>query len=129
MRRRFAYILLALYLCTATEAYQLLKLPLLAVHFIQHTREEPGMTLMAFLKMHYAEKTVYDDDWQQDMQLPFKTCSLAELSLPACFRSEPVVLLMPAGQPLPSFYNPLIPSMQGITQVCKIFQPPRPELV
>ena len=71
MRRRFAYLLLALYLCTATEAYQLLKLPLLAVHFVQHCNEDPNMTIMAFLEMHYAEEMVYDEDWQQDMQLPF----------------------------------------------------------
>lgn len=125
MRRHFAYILLGLYLCTATEAYQLLKLPLLAVHFYQHAKEEPGITLIQFLRIHYAEKTVYDDDWQQDMQLPFKTCSQVELSLPACFRTEPLTLQMPAGQPLLSFYNPFIPSLQGIIRESEIFQPPR----
>jgi hypothetical protein len=125
MRRRFAFILLALYLCTATEAYQLLKLPLLAVHFIQHCKEDPTMTLLAFLEMHYAEEVVYDDDWQEDMQLPFKTCSHGEISLSASLRSEPIVLQFPAVFPLVAFLRPNIPDMHGIAHHAKIFQPPR----
>jgi len=125
MRRRFAYILLALYLCTATEAYQLLKLPLLAVHFIQHCKEDPKMTVLAFLEMHYAEAVVYDDDWQQDMQLPFKTCSHGEISLSAGLRSEPIVLQFPQALPLVAFLRPHIPDMHGITHNTKIFQPPK----
>jgi hypothetical protein len=125
MRRRFAYLLLALYLCTATEAYQLLKLPLLAVHFVQHCNEDPNMTIMAFLEMHYAEEMVYDEDWQQDMQLPFKSCSHAEISLLAGLRSEPVVLQLPQALPLVAFPRPHIPDMLGITHNASIFQPPR----
>jgi hypothetical protein len=29
--------------------------------------------MASFLKVHYQEVTVFDADWQQDMQLPFKT--------------------------------------------------------
>ncbi len=125
MRRRFAYILLALYLFSTTEAYQLLKVPLLAMHFIQHCKEDPDLSLLAFLEMHYAGETVYDDDWQQDMQLPFKTCSYAELSISTGFRSESVILQCPPVSIIIPNYRPHTSGMHGITHHASIFQPPR----
>lgn len=126
MHRRFAFLLLALYLFAATEAYQLLKLPLLAIHFIQHCKEDPGMTLAAFMDMHYAEETVFDEDWQDDMQLPFKTCQHGELSAVATIRTEPLVLPIPIVYDNGCIFTPHLPSLYRIIKVTKIFQPPRP---
>lgn len=50
----------------------MLKLPLLLEHYLQHKAENKLITLANFLEMHYATTTVYDDDYAQDMQLPFK---------------------------------------------------------
>ena len=81
---------MCLYTFGATEAYQLLKLPILVQHFFQHKQEDKHLSFWAFLNMHYAEKTVIDADYQQDMQLPFKTndadiCMSASISFPAPF--------------------------------------------
>lgn len=73
MRKCLAAILLGLYLLGTTEAYQLLKLPALIKHYVQHKQAEPDMTIAAFLQLHYNEDMVYDSDWMQDMQLPFKS--------------------------------------------------------
>jgi len=73
MRKAIAILLTSIYLFGTTEAYQALKLPLLIEHYIQHKQEDPRLTLLGFLKLHYSGKTVFDADYQQDMRLPFKT--------------------------------------------------------
>jgi len=73
MRKAIAILLTSIYLFGTTEAYQALKLPLLIEHYIQHKQEDPQLTLLGFLKLHYSGKTVFDADYQQDMRLPFKT--------------------------------------------------------
>lgn len=57
----------------ATEAYQLLKLPFLFEHYKTHQKYTQGLTFSKFIDNHYFTTTTYDSDYQQDMQLPFKT--------------------------------------------------------
>jgi hypothetical protein len=125
MKKGFALLLLSLYLCASTEAYQLLKLPSLVSHFIQHSREEKGTTLFGFLKEHYNGELVYDDDWQQDMELPFKCCDCVQMSIPPTVTPDPVVLVVPEPVELVVTYTPIVASMFNKLQVIKIFQPPR----
>ncbi|MCF3107619.1 hypothetical protein LL912_02390 [Niabella sp. CC-SYL272] len=66
--------MLSVYLVSATEVSQLLKIPILVKHFVDHRQQDPGMTLWAFLKMHY-DHPVKDADYQTDQQLPFVTHS------------------------------------------------------
>ena len=73
MKKLATIFFFLIFLFGSTEAYQLLKLPLLVQHYIQHRAEDPGISFIAFLKIHYNKKLVIDDDWQQDQQLPFKT--------------------------------------------------------
>jgi hypothetical protein len=72
--KKAAIILLtSLYLLGATEAYQLLKLPFLFEHYKTHQKYTQGLTFSKFIDNHYFTTTTYDSDYQQDMQLPFKT--------------------------------------------------------
>ena len=73
MKEKLAIFLLVVYLFGSTDAYQLLKLPLLVGHYVKHKRESPYITLGSFFKMHYIDPQPFDDDYKQDMQLPFKT--------------------------------------------------------
>lgn len=73
MKKIAAIFLILIFLFGATEAYQLLKLPLLVQHYIQHRSEDPDISFISFLRIHYNKKLVIDADWQQDQQLPFKT--------------------------------------------------------
>jgi hypothetical protein len=73
MKKAITLLLMSIYLFGTTEAYQVLKLPLLIEHYIKHKQEDPQLTLLGFLKLHYSGKTVFDADYQQDMRLPFKT--------------------------------------------------------
>ena len=82
--------------CYQTPANQLLRLPLLIEHYHRHNSAE-GMSLLDFLKQHYA-KDHKDADQSEDEQLPFKGASSLEINyalvpmpitIPRQFRSEP----------------------------------------
>ena len=80
MKKWISILLLSFYLVSTTELYQLLKIPTLVEHFIEHNGDNPEITLISFLKMHY-DDPVKDDDYQKDQQLPFiaHSCPLALL--------------------------------------------------
>ena len=65
--------LISLYLLGATEAYQLLKVPYLVEHYKTHKQFNKGLSFSKFIDMHYLSNQTYDSDYQQDMQLPFKS--------------------------------------------------------
>lgn len=115
-----------LFLFGSTEAYQLLKLPLLVKHYVHHKRGNPELTVVAFLKMHYPNKIVVDADFQQDMQLPFKTNGAKILQTASVVLPAPRIIIETIPAPLvkqsialhQEQLNPLQPSQD-------IFQPPR----
>ncbi len=73
MRKRIAIFFLSLYLCSTTEAHELLKIPVVFQHFIEHQQEDRGISISTFLAIHYLQGDVKDKDYERDMQLPFKT--------------------------------------------------------
>ncbi|MCJ7935908.1 MAG: hypothetical protein MUW56_20340 [Chryseobacterium sp.] len=70
MKKLISILLLSLYLVSTTELYQLLKLPVLIEHYIEHKELNPDMSLTAFLKTHY-DNPVKDSDHDTDQKLPF----------------------------------------------------------
>lgn len=52
---------------------ELLKLPLLVEHYIEHQQENSNLTIWGFLCIHYQGKDVFDSDYDKDMKLPFKS--------------------------------------------------------
>src|SRR5258706_15680557 len=75
MKKAIAIFFLLTYLFGSTDASQLIRLPLLVKHYVRHKTEDPSLTIVSFLKMHYVGQQPFDADYQQDMQLPFKTPS------------------------------------------------------
>jgi hypothetical protein len=73
VKNAIVIFLMSLYLLGATEAYQLLKLPFLMEHYKTHQQYDNGISFSKFIKMHYFQQQTYDSDYQQDMQLPFKS--------------------------------------------------------
>lgn len=78
MKKAIAYFLCIIYLFAATEASQLLKIPLLIKHYQNHNLQEQ-VGFISFLKQHYVDAFEYDADYQQDLQLPFKMPVTANL--------------------------------------------------
>lgn len=126
MKKWVALFLLSLYLLGTTEAHQLLKIPLLVQHYFEHKAENKNITLLSFLNMHYTETVVYDDDYAQDMQLPFKThaenfCVFAVPLLPAPKFEVQIVLHGIVKQTLPLTNDP----NYSFLSTQDIFQPPK----
>ncbi len=65
--------LIIIYLFSATELNQLLKIPVLFSHFVEHQQLEPLMSFGAFLYHHYAIDHGDDGDAATDNKLPFKS--------------------------------------------------------
>jgi hypothetical protein len=117
---------MCIYLIGTTEAYQLLKLPSFVKHYFEHSQEDPQLTLMAFIKMHYNETVDIDGDWQKDMQLPFKTHEDGTSLLPLGY--FPPTHVTPLRAPVLIVSKPrIIPFHQFLFDLysADIFQPPR----
>lgn len=53
---------------------QLLKFPILINHYLEHRQQNANLSFVDFIKAHYSDKVVHDNDSDRDMQLPFKKC-------------------------------------------------------
>ncbi len=126
MRKALAIFLLVVYLFGTSEAYQLLKLPAFVAHYFKHSRVEPSLTIAEFLKMHYAEAFKMDADWQQDMQLPFKTHedNLGQTLL-SYYPPSFVTAVMPPKSPIVQGFTGFKNQFMHGVYCPDIFQPPR----
>lgn len=66
-------LLLTIYLLSATEFNQLLKLPVLVVHFQEHQQKNASISFFQFLQQHYGVDHADDGDTERDNQLPFQS--------------------------------------------------------
>jgi hypothetical protein len=73
VKKRAAYIFLAIYLLGATELNQLLKMPLLIEHYMEHKLDNGSLSLLSFMYMHYVGDDGDATDEQKDQNLPFKS--------------------------------------------------------
>ena len=64
--------LLMIILLAGTPIGEFVKLPMLVYHMVSHFQEDPKWVLLNFFDMHYNRGLVMDEDYHQDMQLPFK---------------------------------------------------------
>lgn len=80
-----AKILLLLYLFSYTPLKELVKIPVLVGHYIHHIHEHPEMSVQQFISLHYLQGIVMDEDYEQDMQLPFKVLDLNSFNIIGLF--------------------------------------------
>ncbi|MFZ1379423.1 MAG: hypothetical protein WAS56_07125 [Saprospiraceae bacterium] len=80
MKNIFSLLFLTAYLFSATHLMELLKLPMLVRHYQEHKTENANLSLLEFLDMHYANGNPIDEDYDKDMQLPFKSITLSSIS-------------------------------------------------
>ena len=126
MRKAATIFLTALYILGATEAYQLLKLPFLFEHNKTHQKFDQQLSFSKFIDIHYFTTAAYDSDYQQDMQLPFKSSNrtVSLLNFDSYFIAklfvEPMVLF--TSQKEHPLYND---RDYASNKLDNIFQPPR----
>lgn len=73
MKRLFGTLLIMAYLFSATEIHQLVKLPEFFSHYQEHSKKDSTFSFFDFLVMHYVNGNFPDDDFEKDMDLPFKS--------------------------------------------------------
>lgn len=125
MKKILAIFLLCLYVFGATDAYQALKLPQFFSHYFDHKKKDPSITLTEFIRLHYQGKIVIDNDFDKDMQLPFKT-----METDFCFSVSPIVPHPVEIEPvtnIPIVRNYIIhnDNVFSLLSDRTIFQPPR----
>lgn len=122
----FSFYLFILSLAPNFEGHELLKLPTLVMHFIEHKSENKNITISEFIRIHYLQGNAMDKDRDRDMQLPFKS---AGTCLPATsfafvthaipefsFQSFPVVM---------NIISVTEVTFQSFQSLCNIWQPPK----
>ena len=122
MKRIISILLISFYIISFTEVHQLIRLPLLIVHFIEHKQLSKDITFIEFLELHYSHETAHDD---RDMELPFKDCShcvAAQTVVLPGFKLELKQAAVSDALPVHTgFYKKFIPS----SYLSKIWQPPK----
>jgi hypothetical protein len=80
MRKTGAILFLLIYLVANTELHQFLRLPVLFEHYNEHRQDNPSISLVDFLMLHYFNGDNTDGDYARDQQLPFKSDTCPEIS-------------------------------------------------
>ena len=126
MKHLAAIALLSLYLFGTTEACQLLKLPFLISHYVEHKEHNnSSISFIEYLALHYDGQSHSGDEHQNDNKLPFKTvddcCIAGHTSLPvACIIAQTPICRLKAS------VFPVITSGNCINPYTGfVFQPPK----
>ena len=124
MKRLAAIILFSIYVFGATEACQLLKLPFLVNHFIEHnSSNKKAISFIGFLKMHYSDQHASTDD--QHERLPFKTVDICCIAGHTVIPASEIALQVPDYYIIAVAYASYQPGDYILNHTGDIFQPPK----
>ncbi len=98
LKKAIPIFFLAIFLLSTTQLRELLKLPLLYEHFQEHSQLNKNISIASFLKIHYAEPTTKDADYEKDMKLPFKSLDCFSSALTFYFNNFQFFSLAPKVQ-------------------------------
>lgn len=122
MKRIISILLISLYVISFTEMHQVIRLPLLAIHYVEHRAQSKDLTFFEFLEFHYSTEIAHDD---RDMELPFKDCSHCVAAPSVVLPSFKIELTQHVVARVvevhAAFYKKFIPS----SYLSEIWQPPR----
>ncbi len=80
LKKIISIFFLAVYLLSTTQLSELLKLPVLVQHYMEHKQENKDLSFLGFLEIHYAHGSPKDADYDKDMKLPFKTITNSNIA-------------------------------------------------
>jgi hypothetical protein len=126
MRFLLARMLIVVCLFSFTPLREMVKLPILIAHYIQHKQMDASLTWAGFFDMHYMHGIVFDDDYEQDMKLPFKTFDFTPLPV---FVIQNLKEWMPAIKPVDFVFKSKINSSLLFSfqdaMLTGVFHPPK----
>lgn len=128
MKRMLVIVLLTLYMVSTTELSQLLKFPVLVEHYFYHKDQNPKISVIDFLAIHYNNHLAghpHNDDYDQDRKLPFITNAV---TLFFCFVVTPTYFFQAREIPPPGHLKKLLPPDTFFVEkyiLSSIWQPPK----
>ncbi len=75
MKQLVSIVLLTSFLLGGSLMTELMKMPILVQHYLEHKAENNKLSVEGFLKMHYASKQALNESHNKGGKLPFKTCT------------------------------------------------------
>lgn len=87
LKKLTAISLVLIFLCANTQIGQLLKLPVLIHHYLEHHDDEAGLSFTAFLHKHYNEVNSHPSPNNEHESLPFKSHDLGVSQTTLVFQS------------------------------------------
>lgn len=125
MKQVLGWFFLLVFLMGHTEMVQVLRLPFLCLHYLEHKTEKEPLTLATYLHVHYAHTSDADDDAAEDARLPFKNLPPSWLAQQDFVADVPRVLLMEdALMASPEFSFPSTSNVYS-QYLASIWQPPQ----
>lgn len=113
----------ALILNGSTEIHQLWKLPFLVKHYLHHRNEDPFLSFITFLKIHYTDNDhPNDSDDKDDTELPFKSVgNISHIDTPVLEKKMAATGAHYLLEKPSTYYPKRIPDHRSFS----IFHPPR----
>ena len=124
MKKLASIFLLLICVLAYTEVGQLLKLPILIVHYNEHNAGYHKLKVWDYIREHYTNDDSVPADHDRDMQLPFKTNHTCQANLVLYAPPQPETVVNVELEPLRDF---LLSNEDYISSAFPgtIFQPPR----
>lgn len=73
MRKSATIITAFIFLFSATELHELVRIPFFIGHYFHHQHGNSSLSLAGFIQLHYQPDHPADNDDGEDQQLPFKS--------------------------------------------------------
>ena len=127
MKKAVAIFFMSIYMLSFSELHQFLRMPVLIQHFIEHRHQDPSISLLSFLSLHYIHQYVKDEDYQRDNQLPFRHSDCCVTNATICCEC-PVNAVIELPVRSTETKNEFIlhnEDNHSLLAVADIFQPPR----
>jgi len=125
LKKLTAISLLLFFLFANTEMGELLKLPVLIHHYLEHHDDDAGISFAGFLHKHYDEENSHPSPNNEHQKLPFKSHDLGFSQTTLVFQS-PAVFELKIGNLLSTKIN--ISYSEGFYSssiLSRIWQPPK----
>lgn len=126
VKRLTAILLMSIYMFSFVEFHQFLRIPVLIQHFVEHQQQDPSISFMAFLKLHYVGEIVVDGDYQRDNELPFREtdCCVITNTI-SCECPNTIIEIATNTEEINNEFVLNDEDNHSLISVADIFQPPR----
>lgn len=125
VKKGFIYIILLFFILHNTSLDQLLKLPTLVAHYMEHKKLNQDISIVDFLAMHYSGNNLNNNHDDRDWELPYKSIDFQNLVHSYVPLAKACVIKQASYQPVhinyPVFRDQYLPQ----PALSALFRPPK----